>query len=105
MTLLKSPHRRFMIITFASGLALAVLLVALAGSHRAVADPLNPFGGSTNIGPVTPEEKARREAVRNELYTRYAGDYRMPVPFISEASVTAIEAAIARYQQIAASSG
>ena len=29
----------------------------------------------------------------------------MPVPFVSEASITALEAAIARYQQIAASGG
>jgi murein L,D-transpeptidase YcbB/YkuD len=86
-------------------LAVACVMVTLAGPYRAVADPLNPFGSSVNIGPVTPEEKARREQVRNELYTRYAGDYRMPVPFVSEASITALEGAIAHYQQIAAAGG
>ena len=60
---------------------------------------------ASRLGPVTPEEKARREQVRNELYTRYAGDYRMPVPFVSEACITALEGAISRYQQIAASGG
>jgi L,D-transpeptidase YcbB len=86
-------------------LAVACVMVTLAGPYRAFADPLNPFGSSVNVGPVTPEEKARREQVRNELYTRYAGDYRMPVPFVSEASITALEGAISRYQQIAASGG
>ena len=103
---MRSESRAKALLAFAFSAACAV--VALVGTYRAVAgpmDPLNPFGGSTNIGPVTPEEKARREQMRNELYTRYAADYRMPVPFISEASITAIEAAIARYQQIAAAGG
>lgn len=100
---MRSENRAKALLAFAFVSACAV--GALDGSYRALADPLNPFGSSVNPGPVTPEEKARREQVRNELYTRYAADYRMPVPFVSEASITALEAAIARYQQIAAAGG
>ena len=100
---MRSENRAKALLAFAFVSACAV--GALDGSYCALADPLNPFGSSVNPGPVTPEEKARREQVRNELYTRYAADYRMPVPFVSEASITALEAAIARYQQIAAAGG
>ena len=89
-----------------AGVAVLAAAFSVLPHARAFAmDPLNPFGGSTDAGPVTPEERARRDQVRTELYTRYSGDYRMTVPFVSEASIAALEQAIARYQQIVAAGG
>ena len=69
------------------GLAGAALVLAGA-SH---ADPLNPFRTFTDSGVVRPEERARREEVRTELYHRYSPDYQVTAPFVSEASVTALQ--------------
>jgi murein L,D-transpeptidase YcbB/YkuD len=47
----------------------------------------------------------RREEVRTELYQRYSADYQVNIPFVSEASVAALQAAIQRYQGIVQSGG
>lgn len=84
-------------------LAGVVAAAATLGASRA--DPLNPFRTFTDSGVVSPEERARREAVRTELYERYSADYQVNIPFVSEASVAALQAAIQRYQAIVQSGG
>ena len=76
----------------------AVLLGAflVLGSDQATAfDPLNPFSSFTDSGPVTPEEKEKRNQLRTDLYDRLSPAYRIDVPFVSPAQVTALEQAIA----------
>jgi murein L,D-transpeptidase YcbB/YkuD len=68
-----------------------------------ILDPLNPFSRPT--GPITPEDRARREQTRNELRDRLSPGYRMTVPFVSEASIAALEQGVAQYQQIVAAGG
>ncbi|MGZ5890813.1 MAG: L,D-transpeptidase family protein [Hyphomicrobium sp.] len=81
----------------------AFAIGALADEVRA--DPLNPFRTFTDSGVVSPEERARRDQVRTELYDRYSADYQMTVPFVSEASITALQQAIERYQRIVQAGG
>jgi murein L,D-transpeptidase YcbB/YkuD len=78
---------------------------ALAASAPSHADSLNPFRTFTDSGVVSPEERARREEVRTELYQRYSADYQVNIPFVSEASVAALQAAIQRYQGIVQAGG
>jgi murein L,D-transpeptidase YcbB/YkuD len=80
-------------------------LAALAPVGASYADPLNPFRTFTDSGVVSPEERARREEVRTELYQRYSSDYQVTAPFVSEASIVAMQAAIQRYQGIVQSGG
>jgi L,D-transpeptidase YcbB len=80
-------------------LATAVLNSSAAGPL----DPLNPFRSMT--GPSTPEERARREQRRNELYDRLSPGYAMNVPFVSEAAAQSLEQAIQYYQRIVAAGG
>jgi L,D-transpeptidase YcbB len=87
---------------FATILCAAVLLPVQAALAQS---SLNPYSSFTDSGPITPEEKARREQVRTELYERYSADYRLEGPLVSEASIAALELAIQRYQQIAAAGG
>lgn len=87
----------------AIGLLAGVVAAATLGASRA--DPLNPFRTFTDSGVVSPEERARREEVRTELYQRYSADYQVNIPFVSEASVAALQAAIQRYQAIVQSGG
>src|SRR5215471_3381755 len=87
---------------FATILCAAVLLPVQGALAQS---PLNPYSSFTDSGPITPEEKARREQVRTELYERYSADYRLEGPLVSEASIAALEAAIQHYQQIAAAGG
>jgi murein L,D-transpeptidase YcbB/YkuD len=68
-------------------------------------NPFNPYGSFTDSGPVTPEEKARREQMRSDLYDRLSPAYRIDVPFVSEASVAALQQAVQRYRQIVAAGG
>ena len=77
--------------------------LALVGASRA--DPLNPFRTFTDSGVVSPDERARREEVRTELYQRYSPDYEVTAPFVSEASIVAMQSAIQRYQGIVQSGG
>ena len=90
----------------APALATTLLVAVLLSSQAALAqNPFNPYGSFTDSGPVTPEERARREQVRTDLYDRLSPDYRLDMPLVSEASIAALELAIQRYQQIAASGG
>jgi len=94
-------------VLFASGLALAgasaaFLLLVSSGASRA---QFNPYRVFTDSGPVTPEEKDRRQAERDALRDRISPQFRMDVPFVSEASVQGLEAAIGRYRQIVATGG
>ena len=66
-------------------------------------DPLNPFSRPT--GPVTPEDRARRQQQRDELRDRLAPAYHMNVPFVSEAAIVALQQGIERYRQIVAAGG
>jgi murein L,D-transpeptidase YcbB/YkuD len=86
--------------------AAALLGTALLPTKAAFAqNALNPYGSFTDSGPITPEEKSRREQVRTDLYDRLSPAYRIDVPFVSEASVAALEQAIQRYRQIVAAGG
>jgi murein L,D-transpeptidase YcbB/YkuD len=94
---------RFIVLAGALPLLLGALLMFAPGTSRA--DPLNPFGSFTDSGPVTQEEKSRREQVRTDLYDRLSPAFRIEFPFVSEASVAAIQQAILRYREIAAAGG
>jgi len=86
--------------------AAALLGVALLQTQAALAQsPFNPYGSFTDSGPVTPEEKARREQVRTNLYDRLSPAYRIEVPFVSQASIAGLQQAIERYRQIVANGG
>jgi L,D-transpeptidase YcbB len=85
--------------------ALALLAAAPAiPANAGILDPLNPFA-SGNTGPVTPEEKARRDQARTELYDRLSPGYGMSVPFVSDAAAAALQQGIEQYRQIVASGG
>jgi murein L,D-transpeptidase YcbB/YkuD len=73
-------------------------------SSAGILDPLNPFG-SVNSGPVSSEEKARREQARNELYDRLSPGYHVSVPFVSAASITALQQGIEQYRRLVAAGG
>jgi L,D-transpeptidase YcbB len=105
MTLKRSaitcPASRF------AALALAAMFAsALAASEQAAAqNSFNPYGSFTDSGPVTQEEKARREQVRTDLYDRLSPAYRIDVPFVSEAQIDALQQAIQRYRRIVDAGG
>lgn len=89
-----------------SAMALAGAFGAfLMASQAGAQNQFNPFGAFTDSGPVTKEEKARREQARTDLYDRLSPDYRMNVPFVSEAAIMGLQQAIQRYQQIVAAGG
>jgi murein L,D-transpeptidase YcbB/YkuD len=92
------------LLAFAGALLLGALLVLKPHAARAF-DPLNPFNSFTDSGPVTPEERERRDQVRTDLYDRLSPAYRIDVPFVSEASVTALQQAIQHYRQIVGQGG
>jgi murein L,D-transpeptidase YcbB/YkuD len=85
----------------------AVLALAFAArqAHAGPLDPFNPYSSFTDSGPVTQEEKDRREKVRTDLHDRLSADYRMDVPFVSEAAIVGLQQAIERYRQIVANGG
>ncbi len=86
--------------------AAALFAVALPAAKPALAQSaFNPYGSFTDSGPVTPEEKARREQVRTDLYDRLSPAYSIDVPFVSEASIAGLQQAIERYRQIVANGG
>jgi L,D-transpeptidase YcbB len=86
--------------------AAALLGAALLPTKAAFAqNAFNPYGSFTDSGPITPEEKSRREQVRTDLYDRLSPAYRIDVPFVSEASVAALEQVIQRYRQIVGAGG
>ena len=84
---------------------LVVGLAMLVPAHASRADPLNLYNSFTDSGPVSADEKARREHVRSELYDRYSADYQMSVPFVSQASIGALQQAIDKYQAIVQAGG
>jgi len=98
-------RRRPLPICTAAACLLVVVLAVLAPVKGSRADPLNPYNSFTDSGPVGPEERARRDRVRSELYDRYSADYQMSVPFVSEASVAALQQAIEKYQGIVQAGG
>ena len=65
----------------------------------------NPYRAFTDSGPVTQEDKDRRQAERDTLRNRLSSQLRMDVPFVSEASVQGLQVAIDRYGRIAAAGG
>ncbi|MFO7477526.1 MAG: L,D-transpeptidase family protein [Methyloceanibacter sp.] len=71
----------------------------------ALAQGFNPYGSFTDSGPVTQEEKTRREQVRTDLYDRLSPAYRLDIPLVSEAQIAALHEAIGRYRRIAAAGG
>src|SRR5512144_956432 len=83
--------------------AAALLLGAVTPSSAGVLDPLNPFASST--APSSPEDRARRDQARTELYDRLSPGYAMNVPFVSEAAVASLQQAVERYRQIVAAGG
>ena len=100
-----SPARRRAAPLRAQALATALFAAALLPAQGAFAQGFNPYSSFTDSGPVTPEEKARREQLRTDLYDRFSPDYRLDGPLVSEASIAAVELAIQRYREIAASGG
>ena len=103
------PRPRRGDLCFAAGVAalfaLPATLLTLAPQATRAFDPLNPFDSFTDSGPVTPEEREQREQMRADLYDRLSPSYRIDVPFVSEASVAALQQAIERYRQIVAAGG
>jgi murein L,D-transpeptidase YcbB/YkuD len=89
----------------AQALAAALLATSLLPAPGAFAQGFNPYTSFTDSGPVTPEEKARREQQRTELYDRLSPEYRLDTALVSETSIAALELAIQRYREIAASGG
>ena len=88
----------------ASGLTLAGATAALLASGATQAQ-FNPYRVFTDSGPVTQEEKDRRQAERDALRDRISPQLRMDVPFVSEASIQGMELAIDRYRRIVAAGG
>jgi murein L,D-transpeptidase YcbB/YkuD len=83
----------------------AAALIALGSVGALRADPLNPYRVFTDSGPVTQEEKARRQAERDALRDRFSAQYQMDVPFVSQAAIDGLEQAIVQYRQIVAAGG
>jgi len=104
--LFEGPARQSLAKRFVPAIAaVAVLLNAVAiPAFAGVLDPLNPFASGT-IGPITPEEKARRDQARTELYHRLSPGYSMTVPFVSDAAAKALQRGIEQYRQIVANGG
>jgi murein L,D-transpeptidase YcbB/YkuD len=103
--IVRSPERRRAAPLNAQTLAAALFALSLLPAPGALAQGFNPYTSFTDSGPVTPEEKSRREQQRSELYDRLSPDYRLDNALVSEASITALELAIQRYREIVASGG
>lgn len=100
-----SPARRRTAPLHAQALAAALLVVGLLPAEHSFGQGFNPYRSFTDSGPVTPEDRARREQLRTDLYDRLSPDYRLGEPLVSEASIAALELAIQRYRQIVVSGG
>src|SRR5665811_1516614 len=68
--------------------AAAVLLLLSSGAAQA---QFNPYRVFTDSGPVTQEDKDRRQAERDALRDRLSPQFRMDVPFVSQASIQGLE--------------
>lgn len=91
---------------------LAVGAIALLGAGAAslltpetARAQFNPYRSFTDSGPVTQEDKDRRQAERDALRNRLSTQLRMDVPFVSQASIQGLEIAIDRYRRIVAAGG
>ncbi|MCP5090351.1 MAG: L,D-transpeptidase family protein [Gammaproteobacteria bacterium] len=91
---------------------LAVGAIALLGAGAAslltpetARAQFNQYRSFTDSGPVTQEDKDRRQAERDALSNRLSTQLRMDVPFVSEAAIQGMQIAIDRYRQIAAAGG
>jgi L,D-transpeptidase YcbB len=104
MTAARSARRR-PASHFGAKAATAVVLAALLTPAAFAQNPFNPYRSFTDSGPVTPEQRAAREQARTDLYDRLSPPYRVDVPFVSEAQLTALQQAIQRYRQIVAGGG
>jgi L,D-transpeptidase YcbB len=104
--LLEGPARQILARRFVPAIAAATVLLGVVAipASAGILDPLNPFS-SNSTGPVTPEEKARRDQARTELYDRLSPGYGMTVPFVSDAAAAALERGVEQYRQIAAGGG
>jgi L,D-transpeptidase YcbB len=104
---LKRPAKKRPASRFAARalVAAAMLASGLAVYSAALAQGFNPYSSFTDSGPVTAEEKSRREQVRTDLYDRLSPAYRIDVPFVSEAQVAALGQAVERYRRIVAAGG
>jgi L,D-transpeptidase YcbB len=100
----RRPDLRLPVFVGALTLIFAAPLFLVPQTVRAF-DPINPFNSFTDSGPATPEERERRDQVRADLYDRLSPAYRIDVPFVSEASIAALQQAIQRYRQIVAQGG
>ena len=100
MTSEKFFHRRPSL-ALVGAAALCLLLAASSDSSA----QFNPYRTFTDSGPVTPEEKDRRQAERDALRDRLSPQFRMDVPFVSEAAIIGLQQAIVRYQHIVAAGG
>lgn len=107
MTLTRSATKRPASRPAAKAFATAALVAGAlaAGAPAWGQNPFNPYGSFTDSGPVTPEEKTRREQVRTDLYNRLSPAYRIDLPLVSEAQIAALQTAIQRYRQIVAAGG
>jgi murein L,D-transpeptidase YcbB/YkuD len=82
----------------------SVALLLLVPSSVSQAQ-FNPYRVFTDSGPVTQEEKDRRQAGRDALRERVSPQVRMDVPFVSESAVYGLQQAIERYRHIVAGGG
>jgi murein L,D-transpeptidase YcbB/YkuD len=98
---MQRPASRFA----AEVLAGAAFVISGLAACAALAQGFNPYSSFTDSGPVTTEEKARREQVRTDLYDRLSPAYRIDVPFVSDAQIAALHQAIERYRRIVAAGG
>jgi len=96
------------LIAILSGLVLAAF--ALAGAPPAAAQDwwtklpgFEPFGGKKTLSPE--ERRAQNERARDALAQRVAPEFQAEQPLLSHATIRALEAAIGRYQAIAAAGG
>jgi L,D-transpeptidase YcbB len=89
----------------ASGLVLVGATATILLSPVATQAQFNPYRVFTDSGPVTQEEKDRRQAQRDALRNRIGPQVRMDVPFVSEAAIQGLEIAIDRYRRIVAAGG
>jgi murein L,D-transpeptidase YcbB/YkuD len=98
-------RRRFSLFVNGAAFAGAIAALLLSLSSGAAQAQFNPYRVFTDSGPVTQEEKDRRQAERDALRDRISPQFRMDVPFVSEASILGLESAIGRYRQIVAAGG
>ncbi len=101
----RSPFARAGLVCLGAVSLATLPALALLPLAAALAQGFNPYGSFTDSGPVTQEEKTRREQVRTDLYDRLSPAYRLDIPLVSEAQIAALHEAIGRYRRIVAAGG